>query len=97
MSIATILGDLEERPSHAPQGIGHPPTISIVAPDQAFDSLIHIFSTHKAPALALALELFSQPLCLWTQDKMLTWHLQVAYEKVLEMGSGNSSIPFYWP
>jgi len=37
-----MLGDHEERPSHAPQGIGHPPTISILATDQAFDSLMHI-------------------------------------------------------
>jgi hypothetical protein len=25
---------------------------------------------------------------------MFAWHLQVAYEKVLEMGPGNSSFPF---
>jgi hypothetical protein len=28
---------------------------------------------------------------------MFSWHLQVAYEKVLEMGSGNSLFPFYFP
>jgi len=42
MSIAAMLGDHEDRPSHAPQGIGHPPTISILATDQAFDSLMQI-------------------------------------------------------
>ncbi len=40
--------------------------------------------------------LLSQPLCWWTQDKRFTWELQVAYEKVLEMGPGNSSFPIYF-
>jgi len=76
---------------------GHPPTISILATHQAFDSLIHI-SLPTDPRLWHWLwSFFSQPLCWWTQDKRFTWHLQVAYEKVLEMGSVNSSIPFHWP
>jgi hypothetical protein len=63
LSIGTMLGDHEERPSHAPQEIGHPPTISILAKDKAFDFLDPHFCTHKPPALALALGLipFSQP------------------------------------
>jgi len=84
--------------SHAPLGIGRWPTISILATDQAFDSLMHI-SLPTNPRLWHWLwhwYLLSQPLCWWTQDKMFTWDLQVAYKKVLEMGPGNSSFPFYF-
>jgi hypothetical protein len=49
MSIAAMLGGHEDRPSHAPQGIGHPPTISILATDQAFDSLMHTFLYSQTP------------------------------------------------
>jgi hypothetical protein len=57
MSIAMMLGDHEEMPSHAPQGIGHPRTISVRATDQAFDSLMHISLPTNPLALALALAL----------------------------------------
>jgi hypothetical protein len=56
-----MLGDHEEGPSHAPQGIGHPRTISVRATDQAFDSLMLISlpppPPPPPPALALALAL----------------------------------------
>jgi hypothetical protein len=79
-------------------GIDHPPTISILATDQAFDSLINI-SLPTKPRLWHWLwhwYLLSQPLCWWTQDKRFTLELQVAYTKVPEMDPGNSSFPFYF-
>jgi hypothetical protein len=81
MSTATMFGEHEDRPSHAPWVIGHAPTISIWAADQAFDSLIHI-SLPTNPRLRYWLRhwyFFSQMnkhICWWTQDKTFTWHMK---------------------
>jgi hypothetical protein len=51
MSIATMLGEHEDRPPTHYFNIGHRPGFWFLDPH---------FSSHEPPALALALELFSQ-------------------------------------
>jgi hypothetical protein len=93
MSIAAMLGDHEDRPSQN--------TISILATDEAFDSLIHI-SLPTNPRLWHWLwhsYLWSQPLYMLMDTKIRSSHeiCKFAYKKVLEMGPGNSSFQIYFP
>jgi hypothetical protein len=63
--------------SCSPGVIGHPPTISIRATDQAFDSLIHL-SLPTNPRLWHGYFFFHKwtSVCWCTQDKMFTWHMK---------------------
>jgi hypothetical protein len=75
---------------------GHPPTVSILATDQAFDSLIHISLATNPRLWHWLWSFFHNPYV--DGHKIRCSHgICKLHMKMLEMGSGNSSIPFYWP